>query len=496
MNPLESVRLALEAADKAKALYRHDRLQGYVPYPWQRQGHAARDLTGKPAKQVMILGGNRTGKTHFGASNKAIHLTGRYPAWWGGRRYSKPIKAICGGVSTTSTRDIIQEKLLGGDPENEEVFGTGWIPRECLLDKKGKPMTERWVGLPGGVQKFYVRHVSGGLSQVDLKSYEQGKGPWMGVPAEEVWLDEEPPQDIYSQSLRATVDTGGVVDLTMTPENGATDVVSQFMRNLRPGQALIKVTWDDSPHLTPEIREQLLAAFPIHEREMRSRGVPQLGQGLVFPWSWELVSCPIFPIPAHWPRIAGMDFGSGGDAHATACGWVAFDPETNRAYGYDAYKGNGTPPVHVAAIKSRGEHIPIAWPHDGNRSGNGYMTGSISISQANLYRASPLNLNLLRDHFKNDSTKDNDVETGITALSLAMEQGRFKWFSHLDAVRQEYEMYHRKDGKIVTKEDDLMASFRYAYQSKRYASTPQPREYDDRAVPGTNDYDPFQGSAA
>lgn len=485
MTDLAALQTALEIRQKIQDILEFDRLQGYAPYPWQEQAHEAKDDAGRLCHQIMIMGGNRIGKTQFGAADLAIHLTGRYPKWWKGRRYTKPIRAIVGGVSTVSTRDILQKALLGGDPENPEVFGSGWIPRECLVDAKGKPMTERWVGLPGGVQKFYVRHVSGKLSQCDLKSYEQGPGPWMGIPAEEVRLDEEPPQAIYSQALRATVDTGGTVTLTMTPENGATDVVRQFMTDLRPGQLFMRITWDDSPHLTPEIREQLLLAFPIHEREMRSKGIPMLGSGKVFPFSWESVSVEAFPIPASWPRIAGLDLGSGDSNHPTACGWIAFDPNTGNAYGYDAYKGVSTSAaVHAVAIKGRGAAIPVAWPHDGNRK-DGYNGDSMAV----IYRS--LGVNLLRDHFRNPDSKDNAVEPGITAMSLAMEGGRFKWFRHLNDVREEFEIYHRKDGEIVKKADDLMSTYRYAFQSRRFAKAATPPEYDDSPVEGTLNYNPF-----
>lgn len=496
LSPLEQVREALEAAERGGAIYRFDRLQGYVPYPWQRMLHRKLDVRGNPAKQSMLMGGNQIGKTLFGASDVAIHMTGRYPKWWEGPRFDRPIKVLGGGVSTTSTRDVVQLKLLGGDPENEEVFGTGLIPLECLLDKKGKPMTDRWVGNPGGVQKFYVRHISGGLSQCDLKSYEQGPGPWMGVQADLVWLDEEPPRPIYSQALRATIATGGYIILTMTPENGATDIVQEFRVNLKAGQLYVQVGWNDAPHLTEPVKAQLLLAYPIHERDMRSKGIPMLGQGLVFPFPWSQVSCPSFPIPASWPRIAGMDFGSGGDAHATACGWVAFDPNGKSAVGYAAYKSHASAAVHAAAIRARGPY-PIAWPHDGNRA-DGYTqnTQGISKSLADIYRAPPLSLPLLRDHFHNPISKDNAIETGITALSLALEFGLFKWFDNLLDVKQEYEMYHRKDGKIVKKEDDLMSCFRYAFQSKNYAQGAEPREYSDQAVAGTYDYDPFNHEAA
>ena len=50
-----------------------------------------------------------------------------------------------------------------------------------------------------------------------------------------VHLDEEPPQEIYSQALRAVTATQGIISLTFTPEDGVTQVVDAFMNELKKG---------------------------------------------------------------------------------------------------------------------------------------------------------------------------------------------------------------------------------------------------------------------
>ncbi len=50
-----------------------------------------------------------------------------------------------------------------------------------------------------------------------------------------------------------------------------------------------------------------------------------------------------------------------------------------------------------------------------------------------------------------------------------MESGRFKVFAHLGDWFQEFKLYHRKDGKVVKKLDDLMSATRYAVMMKRKA---------------------------
>ena len=110
--------------------------------------------------------------------------------------------------------------------------------------------------------------------------------------------------------------------MTFTPESGMTETVAQFVNKLKDGQALFTATWDDAPHMTKEIRNQILQALPPHERKMREKGIPQLGSGLVFPINEDDIICDPIDIPIHWPRLCGLDFGWD---HPTASVWTAWD---------------------------------------------------------------------------------------------------------------------------------------------------------------------------
>jgi phage terminase large subunit-like protein len=74
-----------------------------------------------------------------------------------------------------------------------------------------------------------VRHASGGLSTLGLKSYQQGRGAFEGTEQDLVWLDEEPPLDVYVECLVRTMTTGGLVMVTFTPLEGMSDVVTSFL---------------------------------------------------------------------------------------------------------------------------------------------------------------------------------------------------------------------------------------------------------------------------
>ena len=284
---------AIDIAEQISDIYETNRLLEYEPYDYQKRFHDAKDMSGRLARQRLLMAANKTGKTFCGASEMAIHLTGRYPKWWTGAKFNRPITAWAAGNTTANTRDIVQAELLG-EPGDEEEFGKGAIPKHYI---SGTPL--RMPGVPNAYQSLKVKHVSGRNSKLIFKSYEQGKMQWMGKAVDVTWLDEEPPQDIYSQALRAALKSGGIVFMTFTPESGMTEVVTQFMTKLGQSQALYHATWDDAIHLDEDVKAEILAALPPHERDMRSKGIPVLGSGLVFPVNEDDLEVEPFPLPQY-----------------------------------------------------------------------------------------------------------------------------------------------------------------------------------------------------
>jgi hypothetical protein len=98
----------------------------------------------------------------------------------------------------------------------------------------------------------------------------------------------------------------------------------------------------------------------------------------------------------------------------------------------------------------------------------------------------------MHTHFTNPKG-DIAIEPGIMDMLQRMETGRFKVFSFLRDWYEEVRMYHRKDGKIVANNDDLMSATRYACQSLKFATTGKPTNRKRRAIgasPGEWDYFP------
>ena len=160
-----------------------------------------------------------------------------------------------------------------------------------------------------------------GESLIGFKSYDQGREKFQGETLNIVWLDEEPDEDIYTEALTRTNATGGMVYMTFTPLKGMTGTVKRFLIDKPEGTCVTTMTIEDAEHYTPEQRAAIIASYPAHEREARTKGIPTLGSGRIFAIADEAISIAPFEIPHHWPQICGIDFGWDHPSAATRLAW-------------------------------------------------------------------------------------------------------------------------------------------------------------------------------
>lgn len=404
-----------------------------------------------------------THNTVAGAAEWAMHLTGEYPDWWDGFRFDRAITVIAGSESYELTRDGVQ-RLLIGPPASEAEWGTGYIPARCIK------RTTRRMGVSNALDTVTVTHVSGGTSTLLLKAYEQGRGKWQANTVDGIWFDEEPPPGVYFEGITRTNITQGPITVTFTPLKGVSTVVARYMNEESPDRAVITMTIDDAEHYTPEQRQKIIDSYPPNERDARTRGVPIMGSGLIYPIAWEDIEVKPFPIPDYWPRAYALDVGW----NRTACLWGAWDPSDGCCYLYsEHYRGQELPAIHAAAIKARGPWIKGVI--DPAAQGRAQRDGEQLISD---YRNQGLNL----------TPADNAVEAGLYEVWGLLSTGRLKAFSTLTNLRDEYTMYHRdENGKIVKKKDHLLDCKRYLIRSGKAVSTVRPIEGSAHFTPSAGD---------
>lgn len=401
---------------------------------------------GKQFSERCIMAANRIGKSEgIGAYELTLHATGRYPEWWNGYRFNRPVSAWAAGTTSTTARDIVQLKLIG-PPED---IGTGLIPKKYVLKT-----TPKAGGVPNAVDTILVRNISGGISRIKIKSYAEGRKSFEGTEQDVIWLDEECPLAIYTECVTRTMTTNGLILLTFTPLEGLTDTVMQFLpggeikENHSGSKVLIMATWDDAPHLTKEQKDRLFAALPPHQREARSKGIPQLGSGAIYPIQEANIIVNDFPIPNHWLRCYALDVGW----KKTACLWGATDPMSQITVLYsEYYRGQAEPVIHAEGIKSRGIWIPGVIDsaahgrsqEDGKQLFNIYLDCGLDIANAN-----------------------KSVEAGIYKVWQMLSTNKLKVFGSLVNWLAEFRLYRRdENGKIVKENDHLMDSTRYLVMS-------------------------------
>lgn len=446
------------------------------PYDWQAEWHNEGSINPERA----IIAGNRTGKTRTAAAEVALHLTGLYPDWWQGKRFDEPTSWIVAGPTNELTRDVCQFALLGNmKPGTKEPDGTGWIPARTI-----KNVDFRQCGVQNVIDTVKVEHVTGGMSELAFKSYEQGNVKFQGVSRHGVWLDEEPTDHaIFTECQTRVLDKKGIVMFTRTPLFGMSDIVRHFLDG-GDGISYATATWDNSPHLNEQERNRLLMSYPEHERATRAAGVPLMGSGGVYNVPDEEIKCQPFEIPAYFRRICGIDFGID---HPAGAAWLAYDPDADVIYVTDCYRKSGeTAAYHSVAIQRRGQWIPVAWPHDGMIRDKG--GGQALKDQYEDYGTNMLPVSARYDDDKGGGQAREPITMDILER---MKTGRFKVFSHLDQWFEEKRMLHRKDGKIVAERDDIESATRYAVMMLRYAQSESDADGYFQEFADNSEYDPF-----
>ncbi len=458
--------LLLELLNEKETRIRYNKLNTIFPDdgPYRRElypKHIAFMEAGATFRERAFIAGNRTGKSLTVCTELTYHVTGRYPEWWKGKRFHKPITAWACGETTKTARDILQKELLG--PRND--LGSGLIPKDCL---KKEPLSK--PGVPGGIEVVEVEYITGGTSYLFFKSYDAGMGAFMGTAIEFIALDEEPPMDIYVECLMRTATTKGCVVCSFTPLKSLSDVVLAFLPGGRlPDDVGLKyvtmVSWSEIPHLDEETKASLLESIPPYLRDARTKGIPQLGSGAIYPIADEDITVKPFDIPDHWPRVYGMDVGW----NRTAVVWAAWDRDSDIIYLYsEHYRGQAEPSIHADAIKSRGEWILGAI--DPASRGRSQVDGTQLLL---LYMK--LGLSLV--------TADNSRESGLYAVYQRLSSGRLKVFSTLQNWFDEKRVYRRdENGKVVKEHDHLMDATRYLIVSGLPLMRLQPNEEEDEQV--------------
>jgi phage terminase large subunit-like protein len=428
-----------------------------VPYDKQRLFFdLGSKLSTKVASERLLVAANKVGKTYAGAIEMAAHLTGLYPEWWNGRRFTHAIDAWAACDTHTLARDGAQRYLFG-PPNDPDGLGSGLIPRHLIV---GTPIAGH--GATGLFDTARVRHVSGKTSSIQFKAYSQGRANVQSANLHVVWLDEQPPDiDLYTEFLARLLHTRGILYMTFTPLRDIAFVRERFYKGRNEARDYVEMSYEEKPGVTSEEIEMMKEQYPQHTWAARIYGKAELGAGAAFETTEKNLMFPAdMYIPDYWPKIWGIDFGITHPFAAVLCAW---DRDTDTFYVLDAFKLSDAQPIdHVDRMDRIAANIKVAWPHDGNTREKG--SGKQLILS---YRQRGLQTLPAHATWPDGSM---GLESGIQEIRYRAREGKLKVKETLGQWFDEYRSYHTDEkGEYVRVNDDMLAATRYALMMRRYA---------------------------
>jgi phage terminase large subunit-like protein len=470
---------------KRKEFERFNKLAFWKPYRFQRDWIEA----SATYSQRYLSAANRIGKSYGACMEIAIHLTGLYPSWWNGAFIDDAEHDYWAiGVSQESVNNVLMKELLGvSDCRDLSKLGTGCIPKDCI---------DVFSMVKDGARclKIKIKHSSGLENTLHFFASTQDESVFMGASVKYILMDEQFKNEsqIYAQALTRTATTRGLIAVTATPEQGVTPLWDKFSKDDSGFLYFQNATWEHAEHLTDEDKARLLAGIPEYQREMRSKGIPVLGSGAVYPFSDKEINetLSIEQIKANpfaYKLLWGCDFGysSNTDADPSTLVLVAYEPETDKVFVIDEWQSKldakknrlAHMPDHMATIikNSPFPFAPLVVPHDGKKQIDGTNTNRLSEFKR-------LGVNVLPTVFEipyqltmgayEKPKHSRSLHWTIQHLCKLFSEDKLKVdVDKLKYLMSEFRVYQYKDnGQPIDRRNHLLDAMRIAVMSVKYKS--------------------------
>ena len=303
-----------------------DSLFNYRPYKGAQE-----DAHNSTKRGRIFLGGNRSGKTVFGAVESIRYLTGSHPT----RATPKP--PVYGRGSAVDIEQGLNKIML---PEIAR-----WLPKKFLLKgswDESYDKSSRVLTLNNG-------------SKMDFLTYEQLPEKHAGTSRHFCWWDEEPPEFIFNEDMLRLVDVNGHWWMSMTPLLGFTWVYHKYYSPIvehnqpNPSVDVFLGSTENNPHVSKEILDEITEGLSAEEKSARRHGRFMAASGLVYPsFGKHLVIPPIDAARVAVPVFNAMDHGL---RHPTVFLYAYVDQEGRLIVFHEYYEAERTIPQHVETIR-------------------------------------------------------------------------------------------------------------------------------------------------
>ena len=274
---------------------------------------------GAAQEAFLATGGNRAGKTQLGAMLCVAVAAGR-KEWW---------------VRSWLEMNNLPLSLIQEEPS---VVWYGALSYGDALEY-GRPKIDQYLPIGTKFRRWSaqdrasVRLPNGG--RIVSLSCDSGRERFQGSAVKMVWLDEEPPQDVFEECMLRIVDSRGKIIITATPLKGLTFLYDMFVEKQVKGFDRYAISGLDNPYISSNKLRRAVSHLSETSQNARLFGMFGSQSGLVYSeFDRTVHTCKPFDLPDHFIRYMAIDFGVRNPFCAL---WFAHDQDKDVLYVYREY---------------------------------------------------------------------------------------------------------------------------------------------------------------
>lgn len=246
------------------------RFMSYLAKPRASQKQINAWLSG--ARGRVVIGGNRSGKSMFGAvesvtwcHHSTISASGGHATPLGRAIPRGPVyvRVVCPELPSTLDKPHVQRDKVRLITPAHWLRGDNWHRAYSVLG--------------------HTLHFKNG-SLLEFMSSEQSTDKHSGQSLHAVWFDEEMPKQIWTENMARLDQGSGAWWLTYTPVQALRWIYDDiYLPALRGKYFMVEIDTEDNRHnLGSEFIEEMDSALSESEKEMRLRGRYSVQSGLVY----------------------------------------------------------------------------------------------------------------------------------------------------------------------------------------------------------------------
>lgn len=199
----------------------------------------------------VLAGPNQGGKTYAGAKEAIWELTGLHPFREGSEEPTH------GWVICYSQKQSLSvQKTLYNLIPRHLVVGLDYNDSRGFLNRT-----------------LYIRHKSGGVSKLEIKTAGQDTLGLASATLDFIWVDEPPPQEIWSELMARLLVKGGRLWVTMTPIGRPVEWLKELCDSGDLDYVRFSLDVDACPHLSQTQINDIVGRYLESERDQRAHGL-------------------------------------------------------------------------------------------------------------------------------------------------------------------------------------------------------------------------------